>query len=136
MNIVAAGISRALERGATPSGAAGPVDRLHLARFTMGNLDLEIEVLNLFVDQAPEYLDGLRLAATPKAWRDAAHTLKGSSRSIGAWRLAKLAEQAETLASLQSGFDQPEARAQVIGDVEAAMAEVVVYVRGLSAVAA
>ena len=43
-------------------------------------------------------------AETPKAWRDAAHTLKGSARAVGALEVAKAAERAEGLAqSLDQG---------------------------------
>ena len=44
---------------------------------------------------------GAPLSAAPargrctKAWREAAHTIKGSASAIGAWRLARFAEMAE-----------------------------------------
>lgn len=74
-----------------------PIDHVHLARYTFGNRALEIEVLQLFTDQAPDYLEALRVADTEKAWRDAAHTLKGSARAVGAVRVAERAERAEAL---------------------------------------
>ncbi len=74
-----------------------PIDHVHLARYTFGNRALEIEVLQLFTDQAPDYLEALRVADTEKAWRDAAHTLKGSARAVGAVRVADRAERAEAL---------------------------------------
>ena len=76
-----------------------PIDRVHLARYTMGNLALEIEILGLFAGQAPSTFAELKEAQTDKAWRDAAHTLKGSARAVGAWRVAERAEQAEALTS-------------------------------------
>jgi HPt (histidine-containing phosphotransfer) domain-containing protein len=75
--------------------ARDPVDRAYLARFTMGNTAVEHEVLQLFADQVPLYLEQLRDAATKKAWGQAAHTIKGSASAIGAWRLARFAEMAE-----------------------------------------
>lgn len=75
----------------------GPIDRAHLARYTLGSLPLEIEVLCLFANQVPITLGELRLATTDKEWRDAAHTLKGSARAVGAWQIADCAEAAETL---------------------------------------
>jgi HPt (histidine-containing phosphotransfer) domain-containing protein len=78
---------------------AAPLDLEHLRRFTLGDRALELEVLHLFIDQAPRTIAQLRKAETADAWRRAAHTLKGSARAVGAWRLAKLAEQAERLGS-------------------------------------
>jgi HPt (histidine-containing phosphotransfer) domain-containing protein len=74
-----------------------PIDFTYLRRFTMGNRELEREVLCLFVESAPNYLQALDTAVTAKEWHDAAHTLKGSSRAVGAWRVARAAENAEKL---------------------------------------
>ena len=75
--------------------AGDPIDRAYLARFTLGNAALEREVLQLFADQVPLYLQALRDARTRKAWREAAHTIKGSASAVGARRLARFAELAE-----------------------------------------
>lgn len=75
----------------------GPIDRVHLARYTMGSIELELEVLGLFAGQAPETFASLRTARNAKEWRDAAHTLKGSARAVGAWRVADRAAEAEAL---------------------------------------
>jgi HPt (histidine-containing phosphotransfer) domain-containing protein len=74
-----------------------PIDFTYLRRFTAGNRALEREVLALFVDAAPNYLQALDDAVTAKEWHDAAHTLKGSARAVGAWRVARAAENAEKL---------------------------------------
>lgn len=76
-------------------GARQPVDHDHLARYTFGNKALEFEVLSLFAEHVPAYLASLRDARTDKEWRDAAHTLKGSARTVGAMFVAELAERAE-----------------------------------------
>jgi HPt (histidine-containing phosphotransfer) domain-containing protein len=73
------------------------LDRAYLARFTLGNAALEREVLELFAAHAPAYLQRLREAGCVKQWREATHTLKGSAGAIGAWRLLRLAEMAETI---------------------------------------
>jgi HPt (histidine-containing phosphotransfer) domain-containing protein len=75
--------------------AGDPVDLAYLARFTLGNVALEREVLQLFAAQMPVYLGTLRGARGRKAWRDAAHCIKGSACAVGAWRLAGCAEFAE-----------------------------------------
>ncbi len=80
-----------------PDSGTKPVDLQYLGRFTLGDKPLEREVLDLFLVHTPLYLDRLCSAATAKAWHDAAHTLKGAARGIGAWRLARCAESAERL---------------------------------------
>jgi len=72
-----------------------PVDLAYLAHFTLGNVALEREVLALFAAQMPLYLEALRGARVRKAWREAAHSIKGSASAVGAWRLAGCAEFAE-----------------------------------------
>ena len=105
-----------------------PIDRVHLARYTLGNLALEIEILGLFAMQAPQTLEQLRTADTGKAWRDAAHTLKGSARAVGANRVADLATQAETL-----GVSATEAaRTAAIGSLRDALEEARHYIDGLT----
>ncbi len=82
-----------------PSDSLGaePIDHAYLSRFTQDNEDLEREVLELFAGMMPRYLEDLRAATTGKAWRDAAHTIKGSAAAVGARRLARFAEMAERL---------------------------------------
>lgn len=74
-----------------------PVDLVHLSRYTLGNRSLEREVLSLFLTQSAIYLQRLKDAGTDKDWADAAHTIKGSAKSIGAWQLARSAETAESM---------------------------------------
>ena len=73
-----------------------PVDLVHLARQTFGDADLEREVLRLFVTQSKLYLSRLKGAENVQDWREAAHTIKGSARGIGAWQVAEAAESAES----------------------------------------
>jgi HPt (histidine-containing phosphotransfer) domain-containing protein len=110
-------------RATTASGAL-PVDLAHLRRFTFGDLALEKEVLLLFVTQLPETLAALRSAACERDWRMAAHTLKGSSRAVGAWRIASLAQDAE---SLSCGSD-PEACEAAISRLENAASETQTFI--------
>lgn len=101
---------------------ADPIDRVHLARYTLGNLALEIEVLGLFAEQAPRTLAALRSARTDKAWRDAAHTLKGSARAVGAWHVAAAAESAERLPLRPEGAMRNRLIAEVAVALETAIA--------------
>ncbi len=79
-------------------GLADPIDLKHLGRYTLGDVSLEREVLELFAGQVPVTIAALKAASTAKEWQTAAHTLKGSARAVGAWRLADLALQAEKVA--------------------------------------
>jgi HPt (histidine-containing phosphotransfer) domain-containing protein len=74
-----------------------PLDLVHLSRYTLGNRGLEAELLGLFRAQADIYVERLSSAASDKEWKDAAHSLKGSARGLGAWALADIAEEAERL---------------------------------------
>ena len=88
-----------LEPDRTGESASRPVDLVHLARHTLGNHDLEREVLELFVRQSAHYLMRIRSAETATERRAAAHTIKGSARGIGAWHVADAAEMAEVVNS-------------------------------------
>ena len=74
------------------------IDDTHLARMTLGDRRLEREVLELFVRQTTIML-GRIVGAQPAMAAAAAHTLKGSARGIGAWRVARAAELVENAAS-------------------------------------
>lgn len=101
------------------SGTTPPVDLAHLRRYTLGDIALEKEVLQLFLHQLPQTIRALSDAVSDRDWMIAAHTLKGSCRAVGAWRIAHLAEQAEremaTAATAQ--------RREVIAGIEDAAAE-------------
>jgi HPt (histidine-containing phosphotransfer) domain-containing protein len=86
---------------ATDTPAPAPVEAVidleHLARMTLGERSLEAEVLTLFDLQAATLLAHMRNSAPP-AVAAFAHTLKGSARGIGAWRVAAAADGVEMLA--------------------------------------
>lgn len=107
--------------------AHAPVDMAHLARYTLGDAALEREVLELFCTQSVSYLEQLRAATSHKEWCDAAHSLKGSARAVGAWRMARAAEYIETLRE----DIPPEVRTAQIGELEASLQEASAFVAGL-----
>ncbi|MEO8650902.1 MAG: Hpt domain-containing protein [Hyphomicrobiaceae bacterium] len=74
-----------------------PIDWTHLSRFTLNDKALEHEVLGLFAMDAPRYLATMVGARGRKDWIEAAHTLKGSARAVGAWNVAEYAEVAEAM---------------------------------------
>src|SRR4051812_46808054 len=71
-----------------------PIDLVHLARMTLGDRGLEREVLQLFDRQAGVLIARMR-QVEPGAVAAVAHTLKGSARGIGAWKVARAAEMVE-----------------------------------------
>ena len=81
-----------------PCSAGRAIDLVHLSKYTLGNRSLENELLGLFRTQADLYLARLDGAADETEWKNAAHSLKGSARGLGAWALADLAEEAEKTA--------------------------------------
>ncbi|MPZ57964.1 MAG: Hpt domain-containing protein [Rhizobiales bacterium] len=86
---------RAEQDPAQSAETAGSVlDVGHLSRMTLGDRNLEREVLQLFDQQTAMLAERLRGASATVA-ASCAHTLKGSARGIGAWELARSAEQVE-----------------------------------------
>lgn len=79
-----------------------PIDLVHLARTTLGDRSLEREVLQLFDRQSTLLIARMRTAA-PGGVATLAHTLKGSARGIGAWRVARAAEALELAGARNSG---------------------------------
>ncbi|MBU1212629.1 MAG: Hpt domain-containing protein [Alphaproteobacteria bacterium] len=80
------------------AGEAEPaiLDLAHLRRYTLDDMPLQREILGLFRDQVLETVAKLRASCDDKpAWAMAAHTLKGSARCVGAFRLGRAAERAE-----------------------------------------
>jgi HPt (histidine-containing phosphotransfer) domain-containing protein len=104
--------------GSTDRAMDTALDLDHLGRMTHCDRELEREVLELFDRQAAMMADRLR-SATAEVAVSCAHTLKGSARGIGAWRLARAAEQVERVAAA-SAPDVAAAVAQLLGAVDEA----------------
>jgi HPt (histidine-containing phosphotransfer) domain-containing protein len=104
-----------------------PVDLVHLSRYTLGERELEREVLELFCSQSLIYVERLREARSDKDWKDAAHSLKGSASAIGAWRAAAAAARAEAL----SGDALSQARALRLSEIESTVREAETYIGAL-----
>jgi len=96
---ISADWSEAFARVSAPplSPAEQVVDLDHLSRMTLGEAKLEREVLQLFDQQAEMLLDHMTSEA-PRNIAALAHTLVGSARGIGAWKLAAAAEAVERIA--------------------------------------
>jgi HPt (histidine-containing phosphotransfer) domain-containing protein len=109
------------------------LDRGYLARFTLGNLALEREVLGLFSANAPLYLERLLQAETPQAWIEAAHTLRGASAALGINHLARLAGAAERLDvfSVGEAGSIEDAKAEVVATLREALEQALTAIDGL-----
>lgn len=73
------------------------LDRAHLRQAAFDDRALMQEVLGLFRGQAELWSRLLRPDRPDRGWVDAAHSLKGSARGIGAWKLAEACDLAEKL---------------------------------------
>ena len=72
---------------------SGAVDFDYLESFAASDAGVVEEVLGLFREQAG--LWGPMLEPSASGWRDAAHTVKGMARGIGAFALGDACEAAE-----------------------------------------
>lgn len=84
-------VSFSMPGGETSGPArARPIDLKHLSRQTMGDRDLERDVLGLFAEQAQAVRKQIS-GAEIKQRLFLAHALKGSARGIGAFAIAECA---------------------------------------------
>jgi HPt (histidine-containing phosphotransfer) domain-containing protein len=117
----------AFERAQTARARSDEVfDLAHLRVYTMGIIDLEREILGLFLAELPKSQAALSAATTAKDWHMAAHTLKGSALAIGARALAALGSKAEA-----TECHDRHARDRVISRIDAACADVAAEIRRL-----
>jgi HPt (histidine-containing phosphotransfer) domain-containing protein len=82
-----------VENGYGPSKAS-PIDMAHLATQTMGDKELEIEVLQLFAKQARNCLQALSQGDVDH--KAIAHRLKGAASAIGAFHVVATSGEIET----------------------------------------
>jgi HPt (histidine-containing phosphotransfer) domain-containing protein len=87
----------------------GPIDIEHLQRMTLGDASLEREVLAMFSAQAVSLIG--TLGALSMDTGRLVHTLKGSARAIGAFRVADAAGSLEC--AIKSGDDPARALAEL-----------------------
>lgn len=96
----------------------GVLDLVHLARQTFGDRALGQELVTLLEQQCRCLMPVLSGGARPERV-DAAHTLKGAARAVGAWRLARVAERLEDALEGRAA----ENLAGIVGDLERAVRE-------------
>ena len=101
----------------------GPIDLAHLSRQTLGDHNLELEVLRLFDEMSHLYYGRLETSTTVPELLSNLHTLKGAAAGIGAFGLAELARVAE--AELRDGAPVNPER---IDDLHVAVEELSVFI--------
>ena len=80
---------------AVPTHVNSVLNLDHLNQYTLGDRDLQTELLGMFLEQLDAQSRILEAAETASSWSQAAHTLKGAARAVGAFDLADIAEQLE-----------------------------------------
>jgi HPt (histidine-containing phosphotransfer) domain-containing protein len=80
--------------GGTCPSKGRPIDLVHLARQTMGDKVLELEVLQMFARAARESMKDLA-TSQGDARAAVAHRLKGSAQSVGATAVSTAAQALE-----------------------------------------
>jgi hypothetical protein len=110
------------------AGAEPAIDLVHLARMTLGDRKLELQVLELF-DRQAELLLARMQEVEPAGVATLAHTLGGSARGIGAWQVAAAAEALER--AVATGHLVP-----ALAQLTAAVEEARLAIAGLMRIAA
>src|SRR5262245_59178811 len=100
---------------------AAILDTDHFRHMTGDDKALQAEIVALFRGQAQLWRRLIIPDAPVHTWRDAVHTLKGSARGLGLWRLAEACEAAENATKACA----PDSRliAQELSGVQGALAE-------------
>jgi len=82
------------------------IDLSYLEEIANGNTDFIVEMIDLFLQQAPESIDGIVDRVSKKEWQTAgnlAHKLKPTFAMIGVMAGSKLSERIEK--SARGGYD-------------------------------
>jgi HPt (histidine-containing phosphotransfer) domain-containing protein len=104
----------------------GAVDFLYLEAYAAHDQAVVDEVLALFREQAALWMRLLDPEAPGQAWRDAAHTMKGAARGVGAAALADACGAAEQAA--QSDSVERTLRLERVRDtLDAVLADIAAY---------
>ncbi|WP_116653893.1 Hpt domain-containing protein [Pelagibacterium sediminicola] len=109
-----------------PQSTVRPIDLVHLARQTLGDDALKIEVLRLFNQQIVLYFDRVRAAVDPHEISMGLHTLKGAAQGVGAFVLAETVRAAERDYTATQRLDE-----ETLDDIAMAVNEVEAYVSAL-----
>ncbi|MBM3608185.1 MAG: Hpt domain-containing protein [Alphaproteobacteria bacterium] len=131
-------MAKSLAREQEFSAASAPaiatgraIDLVHLARQSLSDRALEVELLGLFTRQSEQIMERLAsdLSGSDRRWRhDLAHTLKGSARAVGAGKVAMATEAYEE--ALYAGRNEDE-QARCIEQLSACVREAQAAIKDL-----
>lgn len=110
----------AISRIMTRLQASGEVDLDRLNRFTRGNLNFQLQILQLFVEDTRKNLSTAQAAMNAQDFATVehkAHQIKGASANVGVGSVHRLAERLEQCVK-QKGFEDA---AQLLTEIEAAL---------------
>lgn len=113
---------------------ANVIDFDHLEKYVAGDRELRAEILDIFSVQVRQLLEQLDVFQTDEAWKNAAHTMKGASRGVGAWSLGSLCEEAEDLVGEAPG--KREARATLLVSLRVLASDAIHEAKNSSQIAA
>jgi HPt (histidine-containing phosphotransfer) domain-containing protein len=99
------------------------LDAQHLSRQTFGDLELERDILALFREQCQKLLPVISGNCQLPSRVDAAHTLKGGARAVGAVVVARVADEIESALRRHGELSrgQSDALSRCIVDIRAAI---------------
>lgn len=75
-----------------------PIDLAHLQKITRGDADFQQELLETFMEDAPDFIEEIKIALVTQdhhTLKHKAHQLKGAAATVGIFPLSNLAEQLE-----------------------------------------
>jgi HPt (histidine-containing phosphotransfer) domain-containing protein len=106
------------------------IDFVHLAEQTLGDVQLQRELLVLFLEQSPPLLARMRELGPNEggALNDFVHRLKGSARAIGA---VHVAAAAETIERCQPDENRHQPLAALAVALEESIAAIAAHLRAL-----
>ena len=92
----------ALSQKTSANSKSGPFDTAFLDRVTFSDRKLARELLMLFGAQANSLVDAIASATDRVEQRKVAHRLKGAARAVGAFDVARAAEEIELAADAKA----------------------------------
>jgi HPt (histidine-containing phosphotransfer) domain-containing protein len=106
-----------VQQGEREEVEAAIFDQEQLRQYTGDDLALQRELVTSFLGHFAPVRTQLGSARSAHVWKFAAHSLKGSARSIGAPQIAALADKMDAI-----GFEEPQnSKTRLLDELDAAM---------------
>lgn len=103
-----------------------PIDRVHLAKQSLGDQGIEQEILRVFDRMIRASLERVVTSTTPEGLRSELHAMRLAASGVGAWPVAHQAGEAEDAIASGKPVDP-----RWIEDIETGVGELLDYVDGL-----